>query len=132
MNSSRKPQSVGSEESEKFGNNWKDFREGPYWKGKKKDTKGAISQYAPNGSSNHWLTYKSGKMQRKGSTKPWKNSALETKRDKQKCWLLFVISGTAFERLERLCKYLSLSIETPERPCRRNNDYIPVVKAKLK
>lgn len=60
------------------------------------------------------------------------NNTLETKRDKQKCWLLFMIRETEFERLEKLCKYLGLSIETPEGPCHRKKDYIPVVKAKLK
>lgn len=74
MNSSRKPQSAGSEESEKFGAKWKEFKEGPSWKGpswKKKDTKATISKYAPNCSSNHGLTSKSGKIQRKGFTEPW-------------------------------------------------------------
>lgn len=39
--------------------------------GKKKDTKATISKYAPNCSSNHGLTSKSGKIQRKGFTEPW-------------------------------------------------------------
>ena len=65
------------------------------------------------------------------------NSSLKTGGErKQKFQLLFTAKETEFEfksyELKRLGKHLRLSTETPEEPCHRSKEYIPVLKAKLK